>query len=305
MMANIFMIHKMKRKIIAILLILSLFILSACAKEPPVIKIERTTKSPERVTETTQEITYEYSKESIEFYRDGQTIKGDLYVPVKEGPLKLVILCHGLGGTRASVEDYAEAYAEKGIAACCFDFCGGGAMSESTGDMLSMSILTEAADLQFVFDQLKIDARFDPETIYLWGMSQGGIVATYVAANAPDVAGLVLLCPAFMIPETVSELFPRGKNIPETYHYIGVTLGKKYAEDALKVDIYDLMQNYEGNVIIFHGTDDHIVLLKYSEKAAGTFPHASLYKVPGADHIFYDSDRETVIKQGVAFVLNH
>ena len=141
-----------------------------------------------------------FKVEEQNFQRKGMKISGALFIPDRASPVPLVILSHGFGGNRGGVKGYAESFAEHGIAAYIFDFIGGGNHIKSDGKMTEMSVLTEAEDLIVILDNLKADARFKPEQIFLLGESQGGFVSTYVAALRPaDVAGLVLLYPAFVL----------------------------------------------------------------------------------------------------------
>ena len=56
------------------------------------------------------------SESEIVLERDGLKIWGKLYLPETEGPLPLVICCHGFGGNYEHVKAYAEAFARNGIA---------------------------------------------------------------------------------------------------------------------------------------------------------------------------------------------
>jgi hypothetical protein len=113
-----------------------------------------------------------YSVREIILERDGMTIYGELFLPEAEGPLPLVILCHGFGGNHEHMKAYAKAFAKNGIAAYAFDFIGGGCVSKSSGTMKEMSVLTEASDLSAVLDQMKLLPEINPEEIFLLGQSK-------------------------------------------------------------------------------------------------------------------------------------
>ena len=200
----------------------------------------------------------------------------------------------------------ARAFAENGIAACVFDFIGGGEGSRSEGVVRDMSVLTEAADLSVVIDSLKQREEFNPERIFLLGRSQGGFVATYVAEERPrDICALILLFPGFVISDDMREFVPDPEEIPDSLELMGATIGKLYLEDALSVDIYEKMGDYPGDVLIFHGTADSIVPLSYSERAVTTFPSAELVTIEGAGHGFSGEDDQYVTKRSVDFVKAH
>ena len=148
-----------------------------------------------------------YKEEEVCFYRGTKKIYGKLYLPEKNGPLPLVIMEHGFGGNLTLMENYARSFSENGFAVYAFDFAGGGVLSRSDGKMTEMSVLTEAADLNTVIDGLKDRNEFDPENIFLFGGSQGGFVATYVASARPsDIRALVVLYPAYVLQDDAADL---------------------------------------------------------------------------------------------------
>ena len=241
--------------------------------------------------------------EEQNFQRNGMKISGELFIPERTSPMPLVILSYGFGGNRGGVKGYAESFAEQGIAAYIFEFIGGGNHIKSDGKMTEMSVLTEAEDLTIIFDNLKTDARFKPEQIFLFGESQGGFVSTYVAAMRPaEVAGLVLLYPAFVIHDDARRRTPDPANIPATMNLLGITVGRIYNRDALSFDIYKMMPQYSGKTLIIHGSADSIVPLSYSERAIKTFPDAKLIKLDGANHGFYGNTMRQAAQTAVQFV---
>ena len=246
-----------------------------------------------------------FKVEEQNFQRKDMKISGALFIPDRASPVPLVILSHGFGGNRGSVKGYAESFAEHGIAAYIFEFIGGGEHIKSDGKMTKMSVLTEAEDLIVIFDNLKTDARFKAEQIFLFGESQGGFVSTYVAAKRPaDVAGLVLLYPAFVIHDYVRRRTPDPERIPDTMRLLGKTVGRIYNKDALSFDIYTLMPQYSGKTLIIHGSADSLVPLSYSERAVKTFPDAKLITLDGAGHGFYGDARTEAAQAAVKFVRN-
>ena len=196
-----------------------------------------------------------YSVQELTLERDGMKIWGELYLPESEEPLPLVIMCHGFGGNHEHMSAYAKAFAGNGFAVYSFDFIGGGYGSRSDGTMKEMSVLTEAADLSAVLDRMKEQPGIDPDSIFLMGGSQGGFVCSYVAGVRPDdVAGLVCLYPAYVLQDNAWKQTPDPDNIPETINLMGIALGGIYNRDAMSFDIYDIIRNYPGKVLIIHGT---------------------------------------------------
>lgn len=250
--------------------------------------------------------TSEYSVEEVSFERDGLHIYGKLYLPSSEEAHPLVVLSHGFGGNSGHLQPYAELFAENGIAACAFDFIGGGSVSKSDGATTEMSVLTEAADLNAVIDGLAVREDVDASELYLVGGSQGGFVSTYVAATRPDdIKALVAFYPAYVIHDDAWSRTPDPDNIPETMNLMGVTIGRVYNEDAMSFDIYDLMKDYPGDVLIIHGTNDSIAPISYSRRAEDVFPSAELVEFDGAGHGFYGDDEARSAQMAIDFVKRH
>ena len=237
------------------------------------------------------------------FRKNGMKIYGELFIPDRTSPMPLVILAHGFGGNHGGVKGYAKVFAERGIASYIFDFIGGGNNIKSDGKMTAMSVLTEAEDLAVILDNLKADARFKPEQIFLFGESQGGFVSTYVAAKRPaDVAGLILLYPAYVLQDDARRRTPDPERIPSEMRLLGKTVGRIYNRDAMSFDIYTMMPQYAGKTLIIHGTADSIVPLFYSERALAAFPNAELIKLDGAGHVFYGNAMRKAADDAVQFV---
>ena len=244
-----------------------------------------------------------FSVKEIFLERDGLKIWGELYLPDADAPLPLVICSHGFGGNHEHVKPYAEAFARNGIAAFAFDFIGGGYGSKSDGTMKEMSVLTEAADLCAVMDRMKELPEINPEQIFLLGASQGGFVSSYVAGIRPDdVAGVIALYPAYVLQDNAWKQTPDPENIPETISLMGITLGGIYNRDAQSFDIYDVMKNYPGKVLILHGTVDSIAPISYSERAVEAFPDAELIRYEGKNHGFMGQDLIRSENESIAFV---
>ena len=247
--------------------------------------------------------TVPYSVKEVTLERDGLKIWGELYLPEADTPLPLVICSHGFGGNHEHVKSYAQAFARNGIAAFAFDFIGGGYGSKSDGTMKEMSVLTEAADLCAVMDRMKELPEINPEQVFLLGASQGGFVSSYVAGIRPDeVAGVIALYPAYVLQDNAWKQTPDPENIPDTINLMGIALGGIYNRDAQSFDIYDVIRNYPGKVLILHGTVDSVAPISYSERAVEVFPDAELIRYEGANHGFMGKNLTRSENESVSFV---
>lgn len=236
--------------------------------------------------------------------RDGQKIYGKLFLPEEtDAPLPLVILSHGLGSDHRIMEPYAESFAENGFAAFVFDYIGGSEESMSDGSMTGMSVLTEAEDLSCILESFRSDSRFSEDEIFLFGGSQGGFISAYAAGKHPDeIAGLVLLYPAFNLQDICRKLVSDADEIPDSVVIGEHTVGSLYIRDMLTFDIYEVLRQYPGPVLLFHGTADPYVPLEYTQRAGQVLANARVVIIEGAEHGFDGEDRNRVEREAVAFV---
>lgn len=227
---------------------------------------------------------------------------GILQTPEAAGPVPLVILSHGFGANRLHMAPYADFLADQGFAAYSYDFGGGGpAPNQSEGSMLDMSVLTEAKDLENVLAYFEKDPRFSP--ILLMGASQGGFVSSYVAAKMPDrIRALILLYPAFVLQDDAKKRRLPDGSFPEKDHIMAWTVGRKYDEDAVSFDIYQVIKDYTGPVLIIHGDADRIVPLEYTKRAQAVFKDAKLEILTGEGHGFSPAGIHQADKMILAFL---
>lgn len=239
----------------------------------------------------------------------GKTIRlfGVLRVPEDApGPLPAVICCHGFTASSKETAPYAVALAEAGLVSVALDFFGGGAEVRSDGTLLDMTIDTEADDLVAFVDAVQALPQVDETRVGLLGCSQGGFVATMVAARIPQrIWSLALMYPAFVLHDDAIRLFPDEADIPESYcaftgHEFS-RVSRAYNLAARATDPYELMGRYEGETLIVHGDGDTIVPYRYSRKAAKTFPHARLVMNEGASHGFADAHLAFALAEVTAF----
>ena len=239
---------------------------------------------------------------------DGKRVYGKLYLPeqIEDGARVPAVICsHFFGGTHRTSAVWARLMARAGYAAYAFDFCGGSPKSLSTGATTECSIKTEAADLLAILDTIRKLEMVDPSSVFLLGQSQGGAVSAMVAAERPsDIAGLVLLYPAFVIHDDAVRRFGSPENVPETYE-MWHELGRIYAVDALDYDFFEHIGAYTGPVLMFQGTADNMEPPEYTNRAAKLYQDVDYEHIEGAGHEFEGDDRAHVAERIVAFVAAH
>lgn len=233
---------------------------------------------------------------------EGKNIFGKLFIPnTKAKTYPTVILSHGFNSIGDDMADIALTFAENGFLAYTFDYCGGSTRSHSDGKTTEMSIISEQNDLKAVIDMMSELDISDSRQIYLYGESQGGFVAALTAAEMPErIAAMILLYPAFCIPD--QWLSKNPESMAEPFTFMGdMLLSKKYYDDVPRYDVYDRVSWYNKPVMIYHGDSDEVVDISYSERLINAFPNAKLKVIKGAGHGFSGDDREYVKRVAVDF----
>lgn len=249
------------------------------------------------------EVVYGITEEEVFCQNGPNKIAGTLYRPEERaGQQGIVILAHGLNGTAEDNRIYARILAEAGIAVYAFDFCGGSNNGKSDGNTTSMSVKTEMTDLDCVVEKVKSWDWVDPENVVLMGESLGGLVSSLTAAQREDIRALVLFYPAFSLQDNMHTLFGSSANIPDTFSFMGMELGRTFGEDLWDLDAYARIEAYTGEVLIVHGTKDATVPYGYSKRACNHFPHARLCGIRGADHGFVNDDALEAMSETYAFL---
>lgn len=234
-------------------------------------------------------LSYSYTTQELPAQVDGHAIYGEIYIPDGiEESMPAVIFSHGYGGTHSIGAPYAQALAQKGFVVYCYDFRGGSNASRSDGSPLEMSVFTEKADLEAVLSRIQSLDYVDGERIFLMGTSQGGMVSAMAGAAHPEeVRGMMLLYPAFCIPENARAQFSTLESVPDQVSFFSwLTVGRRYVEDVWEYDVYADVAAYEKNVLILHGDQDGIVDIAYSHRAVEAYPAAELKVIQGAGHGF-------------------
>lgn len=244
-------------------------------------------------------------QKKIFFYRNGMKIFAKLHLPEGEGPFPLVIFAYGTNGSYVQTERIAQLYAKEGIAGLAFDFTGTEKGSQSEGTIAETSVLTQAADLEAILDSLQYLPYIDTKNVFFWGHSQGAFVATYAAANRPDmVRGLIAAEPGYPLRDVMSESYPNPEELPDVI-YEPFAFGRKYMEDLVSFDLYDYIPNYKNPVIIIEGDTSPSMgadSKEYLDRAEEAFPSAKQVVIKGANHQFGGDTMKEVNQLAIQFI---
>jgi|LSQX01.2.fsa_nt_gb dienelactone hydrolase len=299
--------------IVFTLVAMSLF--SACDKSSDEQKVETTTVESMTVETTTAETTTDdidettevtyvsYTMEEIYAKRDNLKIRGKVYRPEGEGPFPVVVLSSCYRANLDVDKDIAIELARNGIAGVCFNFT----EIATSGGFTNFSVLTEAADLEAVLNEIMTLDYIDNDNVFLWGHSLGGFVSTYVGCQNPGlISGMMLTEPSYQLRDDFLEYFPEGTEIPDVV-YEPSYCGAMFVEDILSFDIYEMMPEYSNDVVIFAGTETPSIGAEYPEyleRAMDTFVSAEFVAIEGEDHMFSGDGRELMIGIMIEFVNN-
>jgi len=246
---------------------------------------------------------HSFTKETVCVSGNGRKIFGVLNLPGIDGKRPIVIFSHGYNGSHDNFTAESEFLAAHGIAAYCFDFCGGSVKSKSGLKTTDMTLFTEKEDLCAVIDHFKTDGRIDEKNIFLFGASQGGLVSAMTAEERTgDIRGLLLLFPAFCIADDWNERFTDVSSIPDTLEFWGMELGRKYFESIMRYEVFKNIGKFDREVLMFNGDQDQIATVAYCEKALTVYPNARLEVFAGEGHGFSEAGNRKVSEMTLEFV---
>ena len=229
--------------------------------------------------------------EQVEIAHHGRMVSAEVFRP-DAAKFPVVIFSHGYNGYKDDFKSTATYLMEKGIGSITFTFCGSGARDTSGFATTDMTLYTEKEDLLAVMDYAKRLKWFDGN-LFLLGGSQGGMVTAMAAEErANDLKGMVLLYPGFSIPDDWNGRYPNDAAVPEVIPWWGVNLGRNFVLTLRNLDIYQNMASFTKPVLLIHATNDDIVPVSYSERAAEVYPNVQFKKRTTGGHGFLPANNE-------------
>lgn len=135
-----------------------------------------------------------FTRYDVSFYSGEDSCAAWLYLPTGVTSPPVVILGHGLGGTREMrLDAFAERFAQNGIAALAFTYRHFGDSGGQPRQLLS--IKRQLADWDAAIDWVKNRRDVDGTRIAVWGSSFGGGHSITVASRHPELRAAVAQCP--------------------------------------------------------------------------------------------------------------
>jgi uncharacterized protein len=129
-----------------------------------------------------------FADEEVRFASDDVTLAGTLLIPSIKGQHPAIVFIHGSGSQGRDFGPLPALFARKGIAVLTYDKRGVG---DSTGDFKQVPFYELAKDAIAGVRFLKSRKEINPNQIGVWGVSQGGWLATLAASQSSDIAFVI------------------------------------------------------------------------------------------------------------------
>jgi len=229
--------------------------------------------------------------ERVSWLIDGLRVIGEVYIPAASAlPNPGLIICHGIPGKVKDPNDpgyplLAERFCRMGFTVLIFNFRGAG-LSEG-----NFAILGWTRDLEGALDYFNRRPEVDPLKIFLMGFSGGAAVSIYVAAQHPEIAGLVS-CAA---PADFKDLSTEegAQNFLAYAREVGIIKNEKFPSSLKEwQEGFRIVKPLEKvtkipprPLLIIHGTEDDVVeMVSARDLYARVQGKAELFIIEGAGH---------------------
>lgn len=205
--------------------------------------------------------------------------RGEPTRPVPRPPWPGIVVLHGAGSCKENHADFARLAAANGWAALVFDQRGHG---ESEGEMGPEAV----ADVIKMARLLAATSGVDPSRVALRGSSMGGFMAIHAAAKAPELAGVIAICPAGS--EHLARGLRRGELVMRVADELALELWLSEHDLGLAVK-----QLAGRPLMLLHAEgDDEIPSYHSEELHERASEPRRLLLVPGGDHRSLQHDSE-------------
>lgn len=197
-----------------------------------------------------------------------------------------IFFCHGYGTDKeGSYEERAEAIKKIGFNAVRLTFRGNG---KSDGKFIEQDLSSRIKDLKTAIN------HFEPENIYLFGMSFGGKVILH-AAEELDVESIVFKSPVLLNSE-MDKFREVVKEKGSYTHFDDKTIDERFFEDFDTFSFDEAVKSLDMPVAIFQGGKDSTVKFERTAEAVKEMDtEVLLRKFEGETHFMTDRAEEKLI----------
>ncbi len=173
------------------------------------------------------------TERSITFTNGDVTLSGSLLLPPGSARVPAVVFLHGSGPEGRWASRYlAMQLATHGIAALIYDKRGVG---QSTGNWRQATPDDLARDAAAAVARLRREPGIDPRRIGLHGHSQGGTLAPFVAAQAPDVSFIIASAAAGLPTDSVEIFSILNSQLPDATSAADSANARTYVAELVAV----------------------------------------------------------------------
>jgi uncharacterized protein len=240
-------------RLISSYLFLNTFIINTCLTKDSERTEKMSTKENKKTTQQSfpqePKRPFPYHEEAVSYQNEaaGITLSGTLTMPTPNGCFPVVILIAGYG---PNDRDYtlmghkrflvlADHLTRKGLAVLRFDKRGVG---KSTGDYAAATSRDFADDVLAGIEYLKTRNDIDSTNIGLIGHSEGGMIASMLAAESKDIAFLIIMA-GVMQTDADNWAAQTGKQL----HADGASKELLARDRTLRTQIFTIVQQ-ESNI---------------------------------------------------------
>jgi dienelactone hydrolase len=133
-------------------------------------------------------------RQNVQFPSGGKRCSAWLYLPDGARPAPVIVMAHGVGGTRVMrLDAYAERFCAAGYACLVFDYRHFG---DSEGEPRQLlDVARQLEDWRAAVACARACPDVDGRRVVLWGTSFGGGHVLAIAADDPHVAAVISQCP--------------------------------------------------------------------------------------------------------------
>lgn len=218
-----------------------------------------------------------FQREDIDFYSNGIRCSAWLYLPTGKKKCPVIVMAHGLGGTREiRLNEYAERFAKAGFACFLFDYRNFGASDGNKRQHINVKMQLE--DWHNAIEYIKKDNRIDGEKLLLFGTSLSGGHVIWLSAHRNDIKGTIAQCPYTNTMATIKKvsLWYILKKVPFViadllscvagYHPVMLKLSTYKGENAFIETDEETYKRFIGNVEFINKAPARTLLefIKYS-----------------------------------------
>ncbi len=241
----------------------------------------------------------------------GRPLTLDVYWPEIEGPLPLILFCHGFKGFKnwGHWSEIAHAFNEAGYAFVAMNFSHNGTTPDHPEEFVDLEAFgnnnysLELEDIRTVVQWLDgsfentTGYRMDNECFALCGHSRGGVISILYASEEERITHLITWASvaeadyAWKSPALLSQWKENG-----VYHVQNARTGQEmpmyyqlfedFDQHREEFDLEETLKSLDIPYLVVHGTEDAGVPPESAERLHSWAPNSSLEWIEGTGHVF-------------------